>query len=75
MRAQAIAEKCGLNCLYIADSGGVFLPLQADVFPDDQHFGSIFYNMARMSAKGDSSSNLEHRRQYRRGRLYCLYGL
>ncbi len=52
MRAQAIAEKCGLNCVYIADSGGVFLPMQADVFPDDQHFGSIFYNMARMSAKG-----------------------
>ncbi|WP_300458821.1 carboxyl transferase domain-containing protein [Desulfobacula sp.] len=52
MRAQAIAEKNGLNCVYIADSGGVFLPLQADVFPDDQHFGSIFYNMARMSARG-----------------------
>jgi len=52
MRAQAIAEKCGLNCVYIADSGGAFLPMQADVFPDDQHFGSIFYNMARMSAKG-----------------------
>jgi 3-methylcrotonyl-CoA carboxylase beta subunit len=52
MRAQAIAQKNGLNCLYIADSGGVFLPMQADVFPDDQHFGSIFYNMAKMSAKG-----------------------
>ena len=52
MRAQAIAENCGINCVYIADSGGVFLPMQADVFPDDQHFGSIFYNMARMSAKG-----------------------
>jgi len=52
MRAQAIADKCGLNSIYIADSGGVFLPMQADVFPDDQHFGSIFYNMARMSARG-----------------------
>ncbi len=52
MRAQAIAEKCGLNCVYIADSGGVFLPMQADIFPDDQHFGSIFYNMARMSSNG-----------------------
>ena len=52
MRAQAIAERCGLNCVYIADSGGAFLPMQADVFPDDQHFGSIFYNMARMSAMG-----------------------
>ncbi len=52
MRAQAIAERCGLNCVYIADSGGAFLPMQADVFPDDQQFGSIFYNMARMSAMG-----------------------
>ena len=52
MRAQAIAEKCGINCVYIADSGGAFLPMQADVFPDDQHFGSMFYNMAKMSAKG-----------------------
>lgn len=52
MRAQAIAEQCGLACVYIADSGGAFLPMQADVFPDDQHFGSMFYNMAKMSAKG-----------------------
>jgi len=52
MRAQAIAEQCGLNCVYIADSGGVFLPMQAEVFPDDQHFGSMFFNMARMSAMG-----------------------
>jgi 3-methylcrotonyl-CoA carboxylase beta subunit len=52
MRAQAIAEHCGLNCVYIADSGGAFLPMQAEVFPDDQHFGSMFYNMARMSAMG-----------------------
>ncbi|MGO9622694.1 MAG: acyl-CoA carboxylase subunit beta [Desulfobaccales bacterium] len=52
MRAQAIAERCGLNCVYIADSGGAYLPMQAEVFPDDQQFGSMFYNMARMSAKG-----------------------
>jgi len=52
IRAQAIAERCGLNCVYIADSGGAFLPMQADVFPDDQHFGSMFFNMARMSARG-----------------------
>jgi 3-methylcrotonyl-CoA carboxylase beta subunit len=38
--------------VYIADSGGAYLPMQADVFPDDQHFGSMFYNMARMSARG-----------------------
>lgn len=52
IRAQAIAEKCGLNCVYIADSGGAYLPMQADVFPDDGHFGSMFYNMARMSSMG-----------------------
>jgi 3-methylcrotonyl-CoA carboxylase beta subunit len=52
MRAQAIAEQCGLNCVYIADSGGAYLPMQADVFPDDQHFGSMFYNMAGMSSMG-----------------------
>jgi 3-methylcrotonyl-CoA carboxylase beta subunit len=52
IRAQAIAEQCGLDCVYIADSAGAFLPLQADVFPDDGHFGSMFYNMARLSAKG-----------------------
>lgn len=52
LRAQAIAERCGLNCVYIADSGGAYLPMQADVFPDDQNFGSMFYNMARMSAVG-----------------------
>jgi 3-methylcrotonyl-CoA carboxylase beta subunit len=52
MRAQAIAERCRLNCVYIADSGGAYLPMQADVFPDDQHFGSMFFNMARMSAMG-----------------------
>jgi 3-methylcrotonyl-CoA carboxylase beta subunit len=52
MRAQAIAEQCGLNCVYIADSGGAYLPMQADVFPDDRHFGSMFYNMARMSSMG-----------------------
>ncbi|MBW1989224.1 MAG: propionyl-CoA carboxylase [Deltaproteobacteria bacterium] len=52
LRAQAIAERCGLNCVYIADSGGAFLPMQADVFPGEEHFGAMFYNMARMSAKG-----------------------
>ncbi len=52
MRAQAIATQAGLNCVYIADSGGAYLPMQAEVFPDDQQFGSMFYNMAKMSAKG-----------------------
>ncbi len=52
LRAQAIAENCGLNCVYIADSGGAFLPMQSEVFPDDGHFGSMFYNMSRLSAMG-----------------------
>ncbi len=52
LRAQAIAEQCGLNTVYIADSGGAFLPMQDEVFPDDGHFGSMFYNMCRLSAQG-----------------------
>jgi acetyl-CoA carboxylase carboxyltransferase component len=52
MRAQTIAEQCGLPCVYIADSGGVNLPLQVGCFADDGHFGTMFYNMCRMSAKG-----------------------
>jgi acetyl-CoA carboxylase carboxyltransferase component len=52
LRAQEIAEDNRLPCLYLVDSGGAFLPLQADVFPDREHFGRIFFNQARMSAKG-----------------------
>jgi acetyl-CoA carboxylase carboxyltransferase component len=52
LRAQEIAEQNQLPCLYLVDSGGAFLPLQAEVFPDRDHFGRIFYNQARMSAKG-----------------------
>ena len=51
LRAQQIAEENGLPCLYLVDSGGAFLPLQDEVFPDVNHFGRIFYNQARMSAK------------------------
>ncbi len=51
LRAQAIAEQNRLPCVYLVDSGGAFLPLQADVFPDRDHFGRIFYNQARMSAE------------------------
>ncbi|MGH9399159.1 MAG: carboxyl transferase domain-containing protein [Thermoanaerobaculia bacterium] len=50
LRAQEIAEQNRLPCVYLVDSGGAFLPLQADVFPDRDHFGRIFYNQARMSA-------------------------
>jgi 3-methylcrotonyl-CoA carboxylase beta subunit/propionyl-CoA carboxylase len=52
LRAQAIAEKNFLPCIYLVDSGGAFLPMQDEVFPDADHFGRIFYNQARMSAKG-----------------------
>ncbi|HYZ89248.1 MAG TPA: carboxyl transferase domain-containing protein, partial [Myxococcales bacterium] len=52
LRAQEIAEQNHLPCIYLVDSGGAFLPLQADVFPDRDHFGRIFFNQARMSAKG-----------------------
>ncbi len=52
LRAQEIAAENRLPCLYLVDSGGAFLPLQAKVFPDRDHFGRIFYNQARMSALG-----------------------
>ncbi|HET7480720.1 MAG TPA: carboxyl transferase domain-containing protein [Rubrobacteraceae bacterium] len=52
LRAQEIAEQNHLPCVYLVDSGGAFLPLQDEVFPDREHFGRIFYNQARMSAKG-----------------------
>ncbi|MHC4389712.1 MAG: carboxyl transferase domain-containing protein, partial [Planctomycetota bacterium] len=52
LRAQEIAGENRLPCVYLVDSGGAFLPLQADVFPDREHFGRIFYNQARLSAAG-----------------------
>src|SRR5438094_3675155 len=52
LRAQEIAFENHLPCIYLVDSGGAFLPLQASVFPDRDHFGGIFYNQARMSANG-----------------------
>lgn len=52
LRAQEIAMENGLPCIYLVDSGGAFLPLQAEVFPDRDHFGRIFYNQAQMSARG-----------------------
>ena len=52
LRAQEIAEKNNLPCIYLVDSGGANLPQQDQVFPDRDHFGRIFYNQARMSAKG-----------------------
>ncbi|WP_047044595.1 carboxyl transferase domain-containing protein [Vibrio mexicanus] len=52
LRAQEIAQKCRLPCIYLVDSGGANLPYQDEVFPDKDHFGRIFYNQARMSAQG-----------------------
>lgn len=54
LRAQEIAMENGLPCIYLVDSGGAYLPLQSEVFPDRDHFGRIFYNQARMSAMGIS---------------------
>jgi 3-methylcrotonyl-CoA carboxylase beta subunit len=51
LRAQTIAEQNHLPCIYLVDSGGAFLPLQDEVFPDREHFGRIFYNQANMSAQ------------------------
>jgi acetyl-CoA carboxylase carboxyltransferase component len=52
LRAQEVAAQNRLPCLYLVDSGGAFLPLQAEVFPDRDHFGRIFFNQAQMSAAG-----------------------
>ena len=52
LRAQEIALENGLPCIYLVDSGGAYLPLQDEVFPDQQHFGRIFYNQANLSAAG-----------------------
>jgi acetyl-CoA carboxylase carboxyltransferase component len=52
VRAQEVAEQNRLPCIYLVDSGGAFLPLQAEVFPDRDHFGRFFFNQARMSAQG-----------------------
>lgn len=52
LRAQEIAAQNNLPCVYLVDSGGAFLPLQDEVFPDKEHFGRIFYNQANLSARG-----------------------
>src|SRR6185295_15527367 len=52
VRAQEIALENHLPCVYLVDSGGAFLPLQAEVFPDEKHFGRIFYMQAHLSAAG-----------------------
>lgn len=52
LRAQEIAVANKLPCIYLVDSGGAFLPLQSEVFPDREHFGRIFFNQANMSSQG-----------------------
>ena len=67
LRAQEVALHNHLPCVYLVDSGGAFLPMQADVFPDREHFGRIFFNQARMSAERHSADRrgdgLVHRRR------------
>ena len=52
LRAQEIARENRLPCIYLVDSGGAFLPMQDEIFPDREHFGRIFFNQANMSAQG-----------------------
>jgi acetyl-CoA carboxylase carboxyltransferase component len=60
LRAQEIAEQCHLPCIYLVDSGGAFLPMQDEVFPDKNHFGRIFFNQARLSAQGIAQISSVH---------------
>jgi 3-methylcrotonyl-CoA carboxylase beta subunit len=60
LRAQEIALENNLPCIYLVESGGAFLPLQEDVFPDRDHFGRIFYNQATMSGKGIPQISIVH---------------
>jgi hypothetical protein len=69
LRAQEVAEQNRLTCVYLVDSGGAFLPLQADVFPDRDHFGRIFFNQARMSSKRIPQVAVVHRLVHRGRRV------
>ena len=69
LRAQEIALQNRLPCVYLVDSGGANLPHQAEVFPDRDHFGRIFYNQAQMSAAGHRADRLRHGQLHRRRRL------
>ena len=67
LRAQTIAAENHLPCIYLVDSGGAFLPMQDEVFPDREHFGRIFFNQANLSAAGHPADRqrdgLLHRRR------------
>jgi 3-methylcrotonyl-CoA carboxylase beta subunit len=56
LRAQDIARQNNLPCIYMVDSGGAFLPQQDEIFPDERHFGRIFYNQAQMDGRTASDS-------------------
>ena len=58
LRAQEVALHNRLPCVYLVDSGGAFLPMQDEVFPDREHFGRIFFNQATMSARVDPAGRL-----------------
>ncbi len=60
LRAQEIAGEHSLPCIYLVESGGAFLPLQDEVFPDREHFGRIFYNQATLSSRGISQIAVVH---------------
>ena len=69
-RAQTIAAENHLPCIYLVDSGGAFLPLQDEVFPDREHFGHAFYNQARMSSQGIPADRRGTGLLHRRRRLH-----
>ena len=69
LRAQEIARENHLPCIYLVDSGGAFLPLQDEIFPDERHFGRIFYNQARMSRCGIPADRRRDGLLHRRRRL------
>jgi 3-methylcrotonyl-CoA carboxylase beta subunit len=69
LRAQEVALQNRLPCVYLVDSGGAFLPLQAEVFPDRDHFGRIFFNQARMSAERHPADRRRHGLVHRGRRL------
>ena len=65
LRAQTVASDNNLPCVYLVDSGGAFLPMQDEVFPDREHFGRIFFNQANLSARGHPA---DRRRSWARAR-------
>ena len=69
LRAQEVALQNRLPCVYLVDSGGAFLPMQDEVFPDREHFGRIFFNQATMSKARDPADRVRHGLLHRGRRL------